>query len=60
MRIKRGEQPVNGESTVEEEKYAEAIGNIRKALNSLAPYAKQDEKAKEAVANLAVVLFELK
>lgn len=39
--------------------YDECIGHIRSAINSLGTIAKTDDKAKEAIANLSVILFDL-
>lgn len=42
------------------EKYTDAINYVQSAINSLSCCAEGDECAKDAIANLAVVLFELK
>lgn len=39
--------------------YDESIGHIRAAINSLGKVAKGDDKAKDAIANLSVILFDL-
>ena len=41
-------------------KYQVAIDHIQEAIQSLGPNAKEDEIARDAIANLSVVLFELK
>lgn len=41
-------------------KYDEAIGYINSAISSLSVHAKEDELAKESIANLSVVLLDLK
>ena len=41
-------------------KYQTAIDHIQEAIQSLGPDAKEDEIARDAIANLSVVLFELK
>lgn len=40
--------------------YAECENYIRSAINSLGTVAKDDVKAREAIANLSVVLFDIK
>lgn len=40
-------------------KYTESTDYIRSAIYALAPVAKDDVLAQEAIANLSVVLFEL-
>lgn len=41
-------------------KYDEAIGYINSAISSLSVHAKEDVLAKESIANLSVVLLDLK
>lgn len=51
------------ESTVMQDsnmKYEDTIQHITAAIESLAPYAKEDAIAKEAMADLSVSLFSLK
>lgn len=40
-------------------KYDECIDYIRSAISSLGPAAKDDVMAREAIANLSVILFDL-
>ena len=40
--------------------YQAAVDHIQEAIESLGPHAKEDEIARDAIANLSVVLFELK
>lgn len=48
------------ELSTSQEKYTDAIDYVQSAINSLSSCAEGDECAKDAIANLAVVLFELK
>lgn len=48
------------DSSVAKCKYDEAIDYIHSAINSLGACAKDDEIAKESIANLSVVLLDLK
>lgn len=62
MRIKKNNVEaatvVASEST--EAKYADAIASIRSAIEALGSVAKSgDELAKESIANLSVILFDL-
>lgn len=41
-------------------KYDSAVDYIKKAIDSLASFGKNDEEAKDAIANLSVILFDLK
>lgn len=47
-------------STAPVEKYPEACNHILAAINSLAEVAQEDSDAREAIANLSVVLLDLK
>lgn len=61
MRIKKvtaSTEEVN--QNLDENKYAAAIKHIDNAISELSAYAKQDELAKESIANLSVVLLDLK
>lgn len=40
--------------------YSEAIGYIHSAISALSTAAKNDPLAKESIANLSVILFDLK
>ena len=40
--------------------YSDAVMYIRNAINALSACAKNDEVAKDSIANLSVVLFDLK
>lgn len=40
--------------------YAEAIDHVKAAIDALSKFAKHDETAKSAIADLSVVLFKLK
>lgn len=51
---------VTTEISISPEKYTDAINYVQSAINSLSCCAEGDECAKDAIANLAVVLFELK
>ena len=46
--------------TVDTCKYSESIEYIKNAIQALANIAKDDEMAKDAIANLSVILFDLK
>lgn len=46
--------------SLDSNKYAEAIGYINSAISSLSVHAKEDSLAKESIANLSVVLLDLK
>lgn len=46
--------------TIEECPYQCAIDNILSAIECLGEIAKEDELARESIANLSVVLFDLK
>lgn len=41
-------------------KYDSAVDYIKKAIDSLASLGKDDKDAKDAIANLSVILFDLK
>lgn len=59
---KCGLDKVSGQATAETSVnlYQSAIDHIQEAIESLADSAKNDPIAREAIANLGVVLFELK
>ncbi len=60
MRISRVRPIVSAENMIEENnKYASAIGHIRSAIDALGEIAKDDELAKESIANLSVILLDL-
>lgn len=44
----------------QDKKYSECIKYIQKAIDALTSDAKTDEDAREALANLSVILFDLK
>lgn len=46
--------------TVASADYSEAIGYIHSAISALSTSAKNDPLAKESIANLSVILFDLK
>lgn len=39
--------------------YATVIGHLRSAIDALGEHAKDDEKARDAIANISVVLLDL-
>lgn len=65
MRIKKNPVAASSESIINnskqtEPKYSEAIQYIQSAISSLSVDASNDELAKESIANLSVVLMDLK
>ena len=58
---KEANQPIQSSmDVVTESKYDTSIKYIQKAIDSLADVAKDDQDAKDAIANLSVILFDLK
>lgn len=53
-------QPATTDTVVSENPYQPAIEQIISAIDSLGPFAKTDSLARESIANLSVVLFDLK
>ena len=47
------------ESIAENNKYSSAIGHIRMAIDALGELAKEDNLARESIANLSVVILDL-
>lgn len=53
-------QPINSSSEKYDKAYADAIDDIKSAIHSLTTIAKNDHTAQEAIANLSVILMDLK
>ncbi len=63
MKIMKSKSTVKSatDATVSKSDYAEAINNIQSAIQALSKAAQDDDTlAKESIANLSVVLFDLK
>ena len=63
MKIMKSKSTVNSatDTTISKSAYAEAINNIQSAIQSLSKAAQDgDALAKESIANLSVVMFDLK
>lgn len=63
MKIMKSKSTVKSatDATVSKSNYAEAINNIQSAIQALSKAAQDgDTLAKESIANLSVVLFDLK
>ena len=59
MKISKNNTPINASINIPDSKYAESIEYIKSAISALGAVAKDDNIAKEAIANLSVILLDL-